>query len=338
MEPAQEQKNVAKLSASNPASMRHLDSVSKVHAANRLAEIAEFLCFTARALLRRRHNFTSIVPAINDMKKLILDQKPEGQGNKGMAYDPDSKAPSPEVFEKFMSVVRLDSPDNPYKSIAVRTRNALMFDVLYETGMRSGEVLALRVGDVDFNAGKISILRRHDDLLDPRKQQPVAKTLARNLDIPIDLARRIRAYVMEIRSQVVTAKSPPFLFVTLKRGRYQGQPISDTAFRNRILGPVISTNSEMFEEITRHGFRHNHNYRFSKKVDANNALSKINPAVALIGEKAERDARMLQYGWSSEQTAQTYNVRHTREIVKKVMRADGEELATHLKKGKKKHE
>jgi len=60
--------------------------------------------------------------------------------------------------------------------------------------------------------------------------------------------------------------------------------------------------------------------------------------VASIGEKAESDARMLQYGWSSEQTAQTYNVRHTREIVKKVMRADGEELATHLKKGKKKHE
>jgi len=249
-------KNVAKLSTSNPTSMGHLDSVSKVHAANRLAEIAKFLDFTARALLRRRPNFISLVPAIESMKKLLLAQKPEGQGNKGLAYDPDSKAPSPEVFEKFMSVVRVDSPANPYKSIAVRTRNALMFDVLYETGMRSGEVLALRVGDVDYNVGKISISRRHDDPLDPRKKQPVAKTLERNLDIPIDLAKRIRAYVMEVRSKVVTAKSPPFLFVTLKRGRYQGQPISDAAFRNSILGPVISTNAEMFEEITRQLVQH----------------------------------------------------------------------------------
>ena len=328
-------KNVAKLSASYPSRMRHLESVSKVHAGNRLVEIAEFLDFTVRGLLRLRSNFTSIEPAIKSMKKLILAQKPEGQGDKGMGYDPDSKAPPPEVFEKFMNVVKVDSPDNPYKNLFIRTRNALMFEVLYETGMRSGEVLALRVGDVDFNAGKIKIVRRHDDPIDPRTRQPVAKTLERNLDIPNDLVRRIRAYVMDMRSQVVKMKSPPFLFVTHKRGQFQGQPISDTSFRNRILRPATSTNPEMFGEITRHGFRHNHNYRFSEKIDAINKLAKIDPTVEPYSEKKEIQIRKLQYGWSSEHTAETYNIRHTREAARKVSLEDGADMAKHLKKGKK---
>lgn len=248
-------KNVAKLSAGHSSTVRQLDSVSKAHAANRLTEIANFYEFTAKTLLRRRADFTSMAPIIDRVKKLIEAQKPEGQSNKGMSYDPDSKAPPSEVFEKFMGVIAVDSPDNPYKSLAVRTRNVLILEVIYATGMRAGEVLALRVDDVDYNTGKIRVVRRHDDPLDPRKKQPVAKTLERNLDIPVDLARRIRAYVMDMRSQVISVKSPPFLFVTHKRGRYQGQPISDTAFRNRILSPAIATNPDLFEEITRHGLR-----------------------------------------------------------------------------------
>lgn len=328
-------KNVAKLSASYPSSIRHLKSVSKVHAGNRLVEIAEFLDCTARALLRLRSNFTSVVPTLERMNTLILAQKPEGQSDKGMGYDPDSKAPPPEVFEKFMNVVKVDSPDNPYKNISIRTRNALMFEIIYATGMRSGEVLALRVGDVDYNAGKIKIVRRHDDPIDPRTRQPVAKTLERNLDIPADLARRIRAYVIDIRSQVVNKRSPPFLFVTHKNGKFQGQPISDTSFRNRILGPVISTNPEMFEEVTRHGFRHNHNYLFSKNVDDINKLAKIDPTVEPYSEKKEIQNRKLQYGWSSDKSAAIYNIRHIRETAKKVTMEDGADMAKHLKKGKK---
>lgn len=325
-------KNVAKLAVSHPFGVKPFESVSKVHAANRLAEIAEFLDFTARAALKQRPNFVKMVPDIVNMKEQILAQKPKGQGNKGMSYDPDSKAPPPEVFEKFMRVIAIESPDNPFKNLGVRTRNALMFEVIYETGMRAGELLALRVGDVDYTNGTIEIVRRHDDPLDPRTRQPVAKTLERKLDISHDLASRLRGYVMDFRSQVIKPKSPPFLFVTHKAGKYQGLPISDTSFRNRILGPAIAVDAEFFEEVTRHGFRHNHNYRLSKKIDERNALSKVDPSISPIGEKQEIQARKQQYGWSSDATAAIYNVRHTREVVKNVMLQEGRELAKHIKK------
>jgi len=173
----------SKISAIHPTSTQHLPVISKAHAANRLVHIAAFLHFTARTLLRERSDFASHADAINDLKKRIIAQKPKGQSKSVMANDPNAKAPPPEVFEKFMQSVLEDSIDNPFKNPSVRKRNATMFELLFETGMRSGEILALQIGDVDYQSGKVSVVRRHDNPDDPRKRQPVPKTLPR--DIPI---------------------------------------------------------------------------------------------------------------------------------------------------------
>lgn len=326
--------NVLKFSAGHSVMTPHIQAISKDHAANRLVHIANFLHFTARAMLRQRPDFSSLAPQIDDMKKRIIAQKPKGKGNKGMANEPDIKAPSPEVFEHLMAVVREDSPDNPYKNLGIRKRNALMFDVMYETGMRSGEILGIQIGDVDFQLGKISVVRRHDNPIDPRLKQPVAKTLERNIPINMELAKKLRAYVMDVRSKIPGANKHPFLFVTHKRGKYQGQPISDSSFRNRVLGPAISENLELFGEICRHGFRHNFNYRLSKKIDAINQLAKTNPDINPINEKEELQIRMQLNGWASENSAQIYNLRHIQELANKLMREEMDDLSKHLSKGK----
>lgn len=325
-------KNVFKLSVSHPLGMSHFQVISKVHAANRLVHIANFLHFTARSMLRGRANFTSLTAAIDEMKKRIITQKPKGRGNNGLANEPDAKAPSPEVFESLMKVVREDSSENPYKNPGVRMRNALMFDVLYETGMRSGEILGLQIGDIDFQIGSISIVRRHDNPYDPRPRQPVAKTLERTIPINLALAKRLRNYVMEVRSKVPNANKSPFLFITHKRGKNQGLAISDSTFRNRILGPAISVNREFFGEICRHGFRHNFNYRLSNKIDAINQRAKIDPTIKPVNEKEEIQIRKQLNGWSSDESAQTYNLRHTQEMASKLMLEEMSDLSKHINK------
>ena len=330
-------KNVAKMSVSHSMTVRHLAGVSKNHAANRLVHIAGFLHFTARAMLRERADFTSLAKTIDAMKEQIIAQKPKGLGDKGLANDPNEKAPPPEVFNKLMKVVREDSPDNPYKNPDIRTRNALMFDVMYETGMRSGEILALKIEDLDSHVGKISVVRRHDDPDDPRKRQPVAKTCERDIPISLAFAKKLRAYVMEVRSKVPNANQGPFLFVTQKSGKYQGQPLSDSSFRNRVLGPAVSTDSELFDEICRHGFRHNFNYRLSKKIDEQNQRAKTDPTIKPIKPKEEIQMRMYLNGWVSERTAETYNLRHVQEISNVLMRDDMNEQAKYIAKGKKQY-
>lgn len=327
-------RNVLKFSATHSVMTPHIQAISKDHAANRLVHIANYLHFTARAMLRQRPDFTSLSPVIDDMKKRIIAQKPKGKGNKGLANEPDAKAPPPEVFEHLMTVVREDSPDNPYKNPGIRKRNALMFDVMYETGMRSGEILGIQIEDVDFQLGKITVVRRHDNPIDPRLRQPVAKTLERHIPISMNLAKKLRDYVMEVRSRIPGANKQPILFVTHKRGKYQGKPISDSSFRNRVLGPAISENPELFGEICRHGFRHNFNYRLSKKIDAINQLAKVDATIKPINEKEEIQIRMQLNGWASENSAQIYNLRHIQEMANQLMREEMDDLSKHISKGK----
>lgn len=328
-------KNVSRLSVNHPASTRHLPAVSKAHTANRLAHIAAYLHFTARTMLRGRANFTALTDEIEEMKALIIAQTPKGQGKNRKTNDPNAKAPPPRVFEEFMQTIKEDSPDNPYKNPGVRKRNAAMFELMYETGMRSGEILALEIGDVDYLIGNVSVVRRHDNPHDSRKRQPVPKTLERDIPIKLSVAKRLRDYVMDVRAKVPGANKHPILFVTHKRGKYQGEPTSDSSFRNRILGPATVANPDLFHQINRHGFRHNFNYRLSKKIDKHNLSAKIDPTIKPINEKEEIQLRMQLNGWESEDTAQIYNQRHIQEVANKLQREDMDDLSKHLNREKK---
>lgn len=325
-------KDVTKFSASYPKNVQHFQVVSRAHSANRLTHIAGFLHFTARTLLRQRANFIALTVLIDEMKNRILAQKPKVSGKSGLASDPDSKAPSPEVFERLMELVKENSPDNPYKNQSIRKRNELMFDVMYNTGMRAGEVLGLYISDIDYQAGKVSVVRRHDNQIDPRPKQPVAKTLERDIPIKISLAKRLRDYVMDFRSNIPNARLHPFLFVTHKRGAYQGRPLSESSFISRVLGPAVATVPELFGEISRHGFRHNFNYRLSKRIDAVNAKAKTDPSVKSISEKEEIQIRMSLNGWSSDDSAHVYNVRHINEMANKLMRDEMDDISKNIKK------
>ena len=285
-------------------------------------------------MLRERANFTALTDDIDTMKQKIIAQKPKGSGKNEMANDPSAKAPAPEVFEKLMRTVQDDSPDNPYKNSGIRKRNAAMFELLYGTGMRSGEILGLYVSDVDYLVGTVSVVRRHDNPLDPRKRQPVVKTLERDIPIHLSLAKQLRDYVMDVRSRIPGANKGPFLFVTHKRGECQGKPISESSFRNRILGLATAAAPELFDEICRHGFRHNFNYRLSKKIDAHNLMAKTDLTITRIAEKAESQLRMQLNGWESEGTAQTYNLRHIQELANKFQREDMDDQSKHLNKKK----
>ncbi len=61
-----------------------------------------------------------------------------------------------------MRLVEPACPDNPFSPL-VKNRNSLMFRVMHETGMRSGEVLQIKIPDIVFPGEKIKVRRRHDD-------------------------------------------------------------------------------------------------------------------------------------------------------------------------------
>jgi hypothetical protein len=71
-------KNQANISFLYPESVSKLERISLGNLNTRLARVADYLDFVAKAVLRESSNFLSYKPFIEDMKKSILAQKANG--------------------------------------------------------------------------------------------------------------------------------------------------------------------------------------------------------------------------------------------------------------------
>lgn len=188
-----------------------------------------------------------------------------------------------------------------------RIRSVVMLRVLYETGMRRGELLSLKLRHFSEGSGgegpRLVIERNHNDEFDTRIHQPVAKTRGRIVPITIETERQLMDYISIHRAAVpnVGFSADDFIFVTHRAGRGQGKPLTISTF-----GQVLQTLKQTFPDIRSihpHLLRHDWNYRFSRQADA----KKLDP-------KEEQQIRSILMGWSeNSEMALTYNKRHTQE-------------------------
>lgn len=205
-----------------------------------------------------------------------------------------------EVIEALEDALRPGAENNPARDYGVQLRNALMFTLLRSTGMRRGELLNLKIEDVDFGANTLKVVRRPDAKGDTRRHQPTSKTLPRRMALLPELIGKIRVYVMTERNKVPGARKHGYLFVTHKAGPTQGAALSISAF-GKLMG-------ELAEVVAGAGFhahalRHNWNYGFSRIADAQ-------------GMSPEREHKTRSYlmGWSeTSNSAEVYNRRHIKE-------------------------
>lgn len=217
--------------------------------------------------------------------------------------------------ERLWQVIARHSQENPWKGRHVRARNDLIVRWFMGLGIRRGELLGIRVTDVDFRTNQVVIARRADDLDDPRPHEPNAKTLARLLPLSDDLARRTRQYILEERRRCPRARQHAFLFVA-----NGGAPLS-----LRGLNGVFSRLSNQRPDLPKifpHLFRHTYNYNFSKIADERH-----------LNSEREKKARSHVMGWSETSgSAESYTYRETER--------DGREASLQLqeKMGKPRHD
>ncbi|WP_182027190.1 tyrosine-type recombinase/integrase [Vibrio rotiferianus] len=315
----------------------------KLHS-HRLKVVAEFLYFIVDVGLRNYSHYAYYLDAAEKVKQVIIKQRPKRQGARAKRNDPDKKAPPPEVFEEIMRIAEPECIDNPFTAL-VRDRNYLIIKVLYDTGMRVGELLQLKVSDVNFAAQTISIVRRHDDPEDIwRALEPNAKTLERDLPISLELTDLLRDYVTGERRQMVTvlpaSESHGFLFVSSKNT--VGQPLSIKQCsklilkiaRNKALASFIDVEGIKIDKLAgAHAYRHNRNNLISRIIDTNNRLAREEGRLDdIISEKKEKQVRMYLMGHSDEKSAEVYNLRHTKESAEKINTALMEEEAKKMRK------
>lgn len=277
-------------------------SVRKTGLANeytRLTHIAKYVEWLATVLLTGEIDRKTTLD-IAKMKKGLESRRPSGKGRNQVGRE---KGLSREQEATLLDVIQPGSERNPFEDRPTQIRNQILILLLLHLGIRGGELLNMRVSDIDWANNQIVIARRADEKKDPRRRQPLVKTLDRRLPMKDTLVLAIHRYVVQFRSKVPGARKHDYLLVTHKSGPTQGQPMSRSAFIKVIT--LISLAAPELAGLHGHELRHTWNNRFSEFMDASNDPPKP--------EEQEAQRSYLQ-GWKpGSGTAASYTKRFTRE-------------------------
>src|SRR5690606_12558663 len=116
------------------------------------------------------------------------------------------------------------------------------------TGIRRSELLGIKVKDLNPRTQEVAILRRPDDILDPRPSEPNTKTRDRLLPLPSALYPFLKNYLL-LRHDACKGKHD-FLFATP-----DGKPLSKAAL-NRLFKQLreISPPNTITPHVLRHTY------------------------------------------------------------------------------------
>jgi len=276
------------------------DAVTPAVTATRLQCIRDYVGWLAEihmaqraATLQHRGNLRAAVDAF---RKALDARMPSGVASL------EREGVPPEIRARLHEVTRPDAPDNPWVDAFAQRRNALIIDWLYHLGLRRGELLSIRVSDMDFRRGVVHVSRRPDAPDDPRRSQPVVKTRAREVPLSPVLLDATRNYIVELRAARPQARKHEFLFVSAS-----GAPLSMPGLA-KVFTVLRAKVPDLPDDLTPHVLRHTWNDRFSEEMDRNK-----------VPEDTERKARAYLMGWSEMSgTAAAYTRRHVREKAKRV--------------------
>ena len=278
----------------------------------RLTVIADYVgwlayCLSENSLTNEKRK------SIDRMVKSIKARRPV---RKNRNQTLDDKGLSKQQLELLFELFRPESGINPFSEKSIRTRNRLIFLMLYYLGLRGGELLNIRIKDIDFAKGQLVVARRADEKDDPRTDQPLVKTLDRRLPMKESLVQKIHDYILKERRFVPNARKHDFLFVTHKKGPTCGQPISKSSY-NKIIAVVRSFSPSLYS-FTGHTLRHAWNETFSDFMDKMHDMP---------DEAKQEQMRSYLMGWcEGSGTAATYN--------KRFVKRKSEQAALEMQKGK----
>ncbi len=230
----------------------------------------------------------------------------------------EPKGLSEEQVTIILSKLHYDSEESPWpKFEAVRVRNFLIAMLLFELGIRRGEMLGIKLADIDWQTNRIQIIRRHNDPDDPRKTQPLVKTQERLLPVPEHLMALVLLYKQTFRPSK-KSKQHPYLLVA--HGRAEGAPLSVKAV-DQLFTAARKAFPEL-EGVTPHSFRHHDVYRTIK------AIAKQTKGQS-IEDRMERERRLLtaKFGWSdTSEMPDLYGQKYYQEDADKALKERNENL------------
>lgn len=283
--------------------MRTADNPENIPAtaATRIRQIRDYLIWSINRRLPQIHD-PSQRSSLDSAKRIVIEaiesRIPSGD-NRGCLNQREGL--DPEAVADIFKAIDPHATENPWRDGHCRYRNFLAIQWLYHLGLRRGELLNVRISDIDFRKGTVIVARRADDPNDPRRHQPNVKTRAREIPLSTGLLDITTSYIMDHRSAIKGARKHDFLFVSS-----DGTPLSIPSLA-KVFVVLRGKCPNLPQTLTAHVLRHTWNDKYSKKMDENR-----------VPEDEEKKTRSYLMGWSETSgTAATYTRRHIREKAQK---------------------
>ncbi|TNI82835.1 site-specific integrase [Aeromonas veronii] len=188
-------------------------------------------------------------------------------------------------IQRILNVANPLSPENPWDGEATRIRNFTIILILLDSGMRSGELLNLKITDVIRSKSKqhgLRIVQRSGSLDDPRKKQRLPKTVQREVAISDTAFKALDYYITEIKAKTPNGQKTDYIFVSHSNSN-QGKPLHSINSVTEAMRNVTSI------DLTPHVLRHTATWKYCVRMKKKGKEWK--DFVELL---------LLQFGWASE--------------------------------------
>jgi integrase len=221
-------------------------------------------------------------------------------------------------IDKLWEVIDPRAEQNPFKGEFVRFRNNLILQWFILLGLRRGELMGIRVEDIDLSEKKVRVERRPDSTSDPRKKEGNAKTISGEIPISDDLLLATHEYLTNPNLRPAQSDgNSPFLFVS--RG---GSPITNSGIAH-IFRKIRESVPELPLDLSPQVCRHTCNHILSVSFDEDG-----------VSDQDEAQRRRVLMRWSpTSEMPDHYNKRRISEKANSsALKAQTEQYAKRSKK------
>lgn len=244
------------------------------YAASQYSTCIDFIEWTSEPVLSRIHNDRHRYAAAEALKRFLKRAKSTAPASKSH----NSNIPgerlgfTPEQRALFLKYIKPGAIGNPFGE-KLQHRNYALLLLSFSLAPRPGEVLGLKVRDIDFQTSpaSLTIHRRHDDTEEPRSDPPNSKTLGRLLLLGDELRDVLDEWICKHRSNkkgFPAARKHPYLFTN-----YRGEALSSRGYRKVI--ETLRRHHPEFEDVCLYILRHDFNDRWVENTKNNQHESSV---------------------------------------------------------------
>lgn len=293
------------------------ETVGRIHAQQRLETVRDYLRF----LYDKLGDNSTQYEAADDLMRRFNRKINASRSSWKKTRVNQMKGLTQQERERLLEVMHPESADNPFAKKALKLRNYIILLLGLDMGLRRSEMLLIKISDIHWHSGQLSVVNLEDNRIDMRHEAPQFKTHERQLVMSDEHIWALRDYVDNhrvLKNKSSEAGKHPFLLVSHRRN--EGRALSIKALDGVL--PRVGNAVPELKHVHLHILRHDAVYTLLESM--REELELLTPE-----DRTTKVQKVLTYafGWSAKSNMPgLYGAKFWKEEADKVMKKRSDKL------------